>query len=338
MLNLFDKIRDTYQNESGAALIVVLSFLVLVGMIISSAVMISQINARSFKIVSDRSYAGYLAEGAAARLQWLVMNDRNTNKNSSSLSNLDNTNEEIRYSADGRIINMDYDDSKISGQIFDMHSGIDISGSNPTKKLKELQVLYQDDPDKNQEYKTFLDILSDYVDRNSLTHLNGMEKDDYLALDLPPLPRNSKLEYREEILLLPESQNFFLPDKNGRLSEFNIIPPKGMPAFKKGKDNFFSVDKTILMSKLRIDSEEADDMINSRNKWSKSSEAITDFIDPEMMSKLKSSFSFKDSGYYTLIIKASPGDGMASRTLLVSLKIDNKINTSGNQYYQYVIY
>ena len=54
--------------------------------------------------------------------------------------------------------------------------------------------------------------------------------------------------------------------------------------------------------------------------------------------KLKRVFSLKESSYYTLIVKASPGKGLAARTIIVSLKINKTMQNTGNQYYQYTLY
>jgi hypothetical protein len=72
------------------------------------------------------------------------------------------------------------------------------------------------------------------------------------------------------------------------------------------------VPKDMIMTKAHIAEKEAENIINSRNQWLKSSNAFSDFFEPDTIEKLKSAFSLKDSGYYTLIVNASPGKGMAS--------------------------
>ena len=335
----FIKLRSLAATDSkGAALIIVLSFLVLAALITSSVVVISQISAKSLKVNTDRAYAAYLAEGSAARLQWLIMADlkKHSNRNFNNFLT-DSDDEQIRYLADGKSRKINYYGGIVNAEIYDMSSGFNISGTNPSKKLKSLQGIYYNDPDKKEEFKIFLDCLTDYADRNDFVHLNGMEKSDYVNSNLPHLPRNNKMEYREEILLIPGAQLFFTPDKYGRLSIFNIIPPKGLPNYNS-KNNFFSADKNMIMTKTHLDEEEAEDIIKSRNKWLNSTKAFSDFFEPDIIGKLKSVFSFKGSAYYTLIVNASPGKGMAARTLIVSLKINRIMKNPGNQYYQYVIY
>ena len=330
--------RKVKTDEKGAALIVVLSFLVLTALITSSVVVISQISSKSIKVNTDRAYAAYLAEGAAARLQWLIMADKRkfSNRNFRNF-NTNSEEEQVRYLADGKPRNINYYDSVVSAEIYDMSSGFNISGNTPSKNLKPLQNSYLNDPEKKIEFKNFLDCLTDYVDRNDFVQLNGMEKRDYYNLGIPHLPRNNRMEYREEILFVPGAQQFFQPDKYGRLSVFNIIPPTGLPKYNS-KNNFFSADKTTIMAKCHISEEEADEIIENRTKWLNSSDAFSDYFEPDTIGLLKRTFSFKDSGYYTLILNASPGKGMAVRTLIVSLKLSNTMKNPGNQYYQYVIY
>ena len=332
------RIRKTATDNKGAALIVVLSFLVLTALITSSVVVISQISSKSLKVNTDRAYAAYLAEGAAARLQWLIMADlaKHTDRNFNNFIS-DSDDEQVRYLADGKSRRINYYDSKVNTKIYDMASGFNVSTANPSRNLKSLQNIYFNDPDKKDEFKIFLDRLTDYVDRNDFIQLNGMEKSDYLDLNIPHLPRNNKMEYREEILFIPGAQQFFSPDKYGRLSIFNIIPPKGLPKYKS-KNNFFSADKDMIMAKAHVDQEEAEDIIRNRNKWLNSTDSFSDFFEPDTIGKLKKAFSFKESGYYTLIVNASPGKGMAARTIILSLKVGKTMKNQGNQYYQYVIY
>ena len=325
-------------GDKGAALIIVLCFLVLTALITSSVVVISQISSKGLRVNTDRAYAAYLAEGAAARLQWLLMADlrKFTDRSANNFSTVSDD-EQVRYVADGKSRKIDYYDSSVNVEIFDMSSGFDISGTNPSKNLKSLQSMFYNDPEKREEFDIFLSNLTDYVDKDSFLSVNGREENGYLNMDLPHLPRNDKMEYREEILLIPNAQLFFSPDKYGRLSIFNIIPPKGLPKYKS-KSNFFAADKEMIMAKCHVDEEEAGNIVNNRNNWLNSSNAFVDFFDPSTIGKLKSAFSFKDSQYYTLIVNASPGKGMAARTIIMSLKINSSMRNPGNQYYQYVLY
>ena len=329
--------RKPVTDNEGAALIIVLCFLVLAALITSSVVVTSQIGAKSLKVNIDRAYATYLAEGAIARLQWLIMADRRKSADPLRIFKANLEGEQSRYLADGKSRNIDYYNSEVNVEIYDMSSGFDISGSNPSKNLAPLQRVYHNDPDKKEEFKIFLDCLTDYVDRNDFVHLKGMEEDDYLNLNFPQRPRNSNLEYREEILFIPNAQSFFFPDKYGRLSIFNIIPPKGLSKYKS-KNNFFSADKNLIMTKCQVNENEADDIIENRDRWLNSNKDFFYFFESGTIGKLKNAFSFKDSGYYTLIVNASPGKGMARRTMIVSLRITQAMQSLGNQYYQYVIY
>ena len=73
----------TNRNESGVALIVALSVLLLIAAIASNIVALSKISARKSKQSADRSCSAYLAEGASNRLIWLIISDKITKQKKS---------------------------------------------------------------------------------------------------------------------------------------------------------------------------------------------------------------------------------------------------------------
>lgn len=328
-------------KEKGAALIVVLSFLVLVGMIGSTIVTISQKSSRKIKVETDRVISAYLAEGAVSRLQWLMMDgiQKNTNRNTASRFDNSSMSKVSKYIAVGRPISIHYYDAMVTARIFDMASGFNVSGSIGYQPIQSLIQAYSMFPSVVANLKIFLNRFSDYIIPGLAgKSANGMSKGDYTALGLYPLPRNDQLQYRDEVLWIPGSGNLLIPDEFGRLSELNIVPPQNM-YFYINKINFFSANKTMIMSQCNFNEDEANAIVQGRDNWLKSDSnfSIYKFIDTNYMMTLTQRFSFQDSGFYTIVITASQGEGFYERMLIVSAKIGP---VSGNtiEYYEYLVY
>jgi hypothetical protein len=328
------------RRESGAALIVVLSFLVLLGLITAAVVQVSQLSSRKLSNNADRGFSAYLAEGAAARLQWIMMAYKIKYPSTGDQSIPENMDQpQFLYSACGRKVSLKYYDATINFYIFDMASGFNVSGGTPAQGLDPMRNIFLFDPDKSAKFITLLDRISDYVNPNRETKsANGLSRADYTNMGMFPLPRGDKLDFREELLWIPGVSGLFTVDDWGMLSTFNIIPPDGL-FFSSNQCNFFSATKELLMSKCNFTDQEATDIVNARNNWMRSgaNTSLYNYISNEIIARIKQQFSFGDSGYYTLIVNASQGSGSMSKTVIVSLKITQSI-TNGNEYFQYLLY
>lgn len=327
------------KNERGAALIIVLGLITLLSLMIVSIITFSQTSYQLSRISTDRSQSAYWAESAIARTIWMLHYD-GTKHPSRSLGSQDeelSQNNIERFLADGS-----FHDSKINtdGQvkvaIFDAVSGVDISGSNPTRYMKRNQEYFADDDQAYEDYKFFLNSIDDYVDSNDFVHLNGgFESQDYEGEGMAPLPRNYAMQYREEISWIPEFGKFFSPDHYGRLSEFRIIAPKGMRQLR-GNENFFSADKNQLKFRASLDDEQLSAVLKARNSWTSEKTPLSENLSPDMVSKLQQNFSFRESGYYTFIVIASPGKKMVGRVFTCTIQITNTLSLSSNlRYYEW---
>ena len=325
------------KNEEGTALIIVLGLIALISLMTISIVTFSQTSYQISKITCDRSKASYWAEGAVARAIWMVHYDKVTHT-TRSLGKKKEKSEVERFQADGTQHNLkSYTDGKVQVAIFDASNGIDISGSNPTKYLKKKQSSFESDPEAFEEYKLFLNSVIDYVDTNDFVHLNGgFEKEDYEAEGMAPLPRNYQMQYREEILWIPNCENFFSPDQYGRMSTFRIIAPKGLRQLR-GEDNFYSANANQIKERMNIkDQEQVDEILQARKAWTTKKIPLSDSLSPALIGNLQQKFSFQESGYYTLLINASPGKGLAGRLLTCTIQITPNLSTSSElRYYEW---
>lgn len=331
--------RENYSHHrrKGSALIIALCLLILVSLLTASIVTLSQISNQTSKISYDRVSAAYRAEGAAARVVWLLLNDKRNfpNRALGAGQDYDSTTDE-RYLADGVKHSLKYYDGEVDISIYDMVCGINISGWSAERGLAELQNNFENEPDKYEEYKIFMNRVLDYVDTDDFIRPNGgFEKGDYEGIGLMPLPRNYQMQFREEILLIPDASQLFSPDKYGRLSEFQVIPPTTGLSNPSGKQNFFSVSRSRIISKCDLSEEEADSIIEARDLWAKKETSLSESVEPDIMDKLKRQFSFNESGYYTFIIEASSGENSSKRILVCSLRLGASIEGRECCYYEW---
>ena len=325
-------------EEKGAALVAVLCFIATISLLVASSISISQIVNHLSAESSGRCLSAYLAEGAAARTVWLLVNDKKVNPQRELGEKKDEEEEDVeRFLADGTKHEFEFNDTKVEVSIYDMTSGIDISGKVPSTNLKRNPDDFNDSEKSYDEYLAFIDCLDDYVDTDLFVRAHGAEKNEYLELELPPLPRNGQMQFREEALWIPGCTDFFKPDEKGIISDFQIIPLKGLPKVI-GKKNFFTVSKSDIMKDCGYTEEVASQIISARSEWEKEKKPISEGIDEEILTKLKEKYSFKESGYYTIFVRILPGKGKSERIMTFSAKIDSRMPSKDIQYYDWRMY
>lgn len=321
-------------KESGVALIAVLCMILIVSILAASAVAMSQYAAFESSTFTGFTRSFYIAEGAVARARWLLMADRCKHTN----RNLDATDEELddseRFLADNVVHNLNYYGRKISFQIEDMLSGIDISGSSPDA---ELDGLFKQDPTQpiDPEFAKFCARLHDYADRNDLLSVNGREKGGYQQKELYNLPRNNKLQFTQEIMYVPGFDDYFTIDKYGRIPMFRLIPPEKLNK-TTGRPNLFAAPPELIKSKCKLSDKEMEQVTEALKKWKTENTPLTDSLDPGLKTKLTTYFSTMESGFYTFVIntssKSTPGT-----TLICSFQY-NASAKAKFQYHQFTFY
>ena len=334
--------RPAHESERGSALIVVLGVLVLISVLTASLVVVSQSSARSSRTAYDYSLSAYATEGATERVLWLLMKDKKQSGNRAlgEISIVDNDDPEaVRFMADGTTQVVDYYNSKIEVTLYDMNSGIDISGTanKMSDKFKHIKQQYFDEPELLEQFKEFEDKLLDYIDGDDLIRLNGAEKVDYSSAGSAPLPRNSRLQFRQEMSYIPGVENYFNVDDLGRFSEFRIITSSSALS-KKNKPNFFATDIQTITDTCLMTETETQMVIDAKISWELERISLTESLDPLLYNRLKSKFSFTESGFYTLIVKGQQGEGGIPRTLATSLKVGKTMPTRGNKFYEWLLY
>ena len=167
-----------------------------------------------------------------------------------------------------------------------------------------------------------------------------MESGEYTTEKLPNLPRNEELYFREELLWIPGFTKFYGPDANGCLSSINLIAPAGLDS-PRGNPNIMSVSLDYIQTVC--DFEDADlETVKQALKEFKADPDLT-FDDAfgsesDLLSTLKQSFSFSESGYYTIQIRPAKSSGLPGRLLSISLPVSSSFSNDGIQYYSWQLY
>lgn len=327
----------------------VLSLLLLISLITSAIVTISLSSAAQTSAFTEFEKSMLMAEGASARIYWLILNDRilhpdrKLDTTGAEKNNSGNTSgkeaEKAEFLADGTERRMNYYGSNLIFTISDMMSGFDISGFAPENNLQGLgqkddSAIEEVDP----EFTIFKNRLMDYVDIDSLVRLNGMEKDEYRSLDLYNLPRNNKMQYREEIMFVPDAKKYFNIDSNGRLSSVKIIVPQRSGGAGNQQLNIFAVDISIIKTKIKCSDEEAEQIQKALELWKKDQTPLSESLPLELITKLKQYFTFEESGLYNITIRAAANDANKGRMLSISMKITQSIAPEGISYFEWTFY
>ena len=327
-------------GEGGMALIIALSLLVLVGLLVASASSVSQLTRNIAATATSRSELGYIAEGVAARAQWLLMNDINKNRNRIyGESTKDELSDVERYLADGATHTLSYaEDCSGKAVITDAASGVDISGKDGPTKLKTAWSPEKEDLEEYNKFIDFIDCLIDYVDTDDFLQVSGKghEKGDYLQDGFPCMPRNGTMQFREELMLVHDSDKYIKPDSFGRLTSIRLIPLEGMDPINATEDSIITADRATLKRKGGLSDAEVDLVIKARDLWIKEGIPFSESLDIALYQKVKSKLSFKESGTYTIRIEVA--DQQIVRTLFLTVKTSFLMPSSGNKYYEWALY
>ena len=325
-------------------MIVVLSLLLLISLMTSAIVTISLTSAAQTSAFTEFEKSMLLAEGASARIYWLILNDRilhpdrKLDTTADSGKNNGKETEKAEYLADGTEHHMNYYGCNLNFTISDMISGFDVSGFAPENNLQDLgkkdnSAIEEIDP----EFEIFKNRLMDYIDTDSLVRLYGMEKDDYRSLCFYNLPRNNKMQYREEILFIPDAKKFFNVDSYGRLSSIKVIVPQRIGGGNQ-QLNIFAVDISIIKAKIKCSNEEAELIQKALELWKKDQTPLSDSLPLELITKLKQYFTFEESGLYNITIRVASNDANKGRMLSISMKITQSIAPEGITYFEWTYY
>jgi len=323
--------QDCSVGECGIALVLVLSLLAVISVMALHMAVSSEVTALEAKVVADRGMLKYAAESATERAFWMYVCDRRSfpgdHRNLMTVPSIRETDPEGEiWRADGRPHDVDVGDVRVRVAILDADSGHDLSGGNPTSRLKT--DLRSDDLDRQAEIDAFVDVLMDYIDGDDLTRAGGWERADYEAIGQPALPRNGALQFREEGLWLEGfAKNILGLDENSAgvgkgVDAVRVIPPPGQAFPRRSKPSLFATDPSIIQSSLSLTNEELQQVIDARNAYFSQGTAISEILLPGLVSRLSSKYAVDESGVATITAVASVLDGKIQRRLSVTRNCD----------------
>lgn len=332
------KSNQAYQNERGSALIIVMFIILVISVLVASAVTISQTANYFSKNVSDRGLSAYYAEGAGARIFWLLLNDKKQNGNPNLISFTKTEEDKVRFLADGSENKIHGYEAEAVARIMDFSTGVDISGKQPENNLKRDDKTFENQAQNIADYQAFIDKVRDYIDRDEFVRNEGAEFSDYEEMNLPHLPRNGPFQFREEIMLIPGCKNYFKADTYGQLSDCQPIPFPGMQASMTEQNNFFSIGPGILL-KDGLTKEQVKQVLDIRQQWQNNKErtiqeVLKEQLPPDVMRKLNK-YSFQASGFYRFIVKVTPEFSSGSRILIFNVKITSRPGRDKINYYDW---
>ncbi len=191
-------------------------------------------------------------------------------------------------------------------KIIDAAGGLNFSSTNPSKAISILQKYYQKKQKKSQQLVNLSAIIKDYNDMDNFLSTNGAEFTSYSNKQLN-LPRNSRIQFRSEILFIPMARKFLFPDNDGRLTMVKLIVPKGLRNVGS-KRNLLNIKSKELQYLGDFNKNQSQGIFNTirTNSTNDLSNLTTNFT-PDIAQRLKNNFSSKPSGIYTIKVWKKSG-------------------------------
>lgn len=325
------------KSERGIALVTTLGILAVVSLLAASAVVLSQYAEKDSYTFSSLTRSSYIAEGAANRLYWLILNDRKKYpQRNIDISDDALQEDEERYLADGTPhLFEDYYGEKVKYEIRDAVGGMDVSGSMPQRDLIAFMGDLEKDSAERERLEMIGNRLQDYVDSDDLVKLHGMEQSEYLQANLINLPRNRPFQYREEMLLIPEIQQLCQPDNSGRLTSIRLIAPQGLQPIG-GRPSLYSSSISQIASRCRLTDMETAELEQAFTEWNKNKTPLKKTLPSGFLKRLEMYYGTSESGFYTVLIDTSSEQQPGIR-LAVTFRSQFG-NSSQLEFYEYMFY
>ncbi len=327
------------KQEQGIALISVLGLLTVVMVLVAAAVAVSQTQRFSTATITQLGDSVYLNESAMNRAIWLISHDRSLFPDRAIRPGKEQLVRRDRFQADGVPRLFDVGGTPVEVRILDMNAGLNLSGVNPVSGLAYWNQKLMMDGAGRRTLDVFRNRLMDYVDSDGLLRADGMEQADYEVLGFAPLPRNSAMQFREEVLWVPGGEEFVRPEADGLLSMVNPIPPRGLQ-FQVGNPHFFSASPALIQDKCGFADRELTTVGVCRDRIASREVGADEAFghEPLLYERLKKQFSLTESAFYALHIHVSPESGLPGRKLIAALRIDSSPGDNGIVFYQYLYY
>ncbi|MBE6390800.1 MAG: hypothetical protein E7042_01150 [Lentisphaerae bacterium] len=290
-----------FSNQRGSAMVAVLCLLLTGGVITAAVLSLSKIGTFTVFAHVERQKSMFVAEGVATRVQYLYAADLQLHP-SEKLGETDYTSYDYdRFLCDGVKHVIDYYGEKVQFTITDTLSGEDVA-QDTTAALNKY-VNEDTDADVQEMVTQVKSRISDYVDSDDEARDDSWETTDYEDANQKPLPRNAAMMFREELAFIPDFLKLYPMDKDGRMSQIRLIPPPG-GASLTGKPSLFTASARMIRNYCGIEEEKVPEVLDALRAWRDERTLLSDSLDEDMLSKLKSGLAMSESGMLTVNIEA----------------------------------
>ena len=306
--------RAPRRSESGIALVAALALIATAGLMAATMVIIARVSTLHAVSFVDLMRSSYVAEGAANRIRYLIEADRSVYGDSDAQTLDYDDYETDRYLADGSPHEIDYYGIPVKFTITNGVSGYRITGASDFDVFTSNRT---DEALVTDAVTVFQNRYTDYEDEDDDVSEDGMEREDYESYGWYNLPRNGSMQYREELLWIPGSEDLLPPDADGRLSSI-----RHFRITESGNPSIYTATYAQLRTYAELDVEQAVNVLNALRQWRLDRTPLEDLLTEETLSAVRSRFSFTESEYYTVRIYQTNADLRPGARLLFTFQAD----------------
>ena len=294
-------------QQSGAILIIVLWFLIIVTAMVATLASETRLSAQivHYNKLALQNWNDTLQALAAAQMELLInmMPDPPGQEQPVPLNERKNK----RYRFDGRVSDLAYPiPDTVTVRIYDEAGKINIK-QLPQKYMRQLlEKRIGEDPDK---IAALIDAWEDWIDQDDLKRANGAEKDYYETLSPPYEPRNdprNKIETIEELLLIKGFAEAFKGVEMD--AAFTVYGAQGLQGGFQINPNLATREALMLIPGLD------EEMVNTiltkrREKEFKSIRDFNEFMQPEQLAEINPWLNPNSaSAFYTIAIQTKSSE------------------------------
>ncbi|NJO17575.1 MAG: general secretion pathway protein GspK [Thioploca sp.] len=297
----------TPSQQSGAILVIVLWFLIIVTAMVATLASETRLSAQivHYNKLALQNWNDTLQALAAAQMELLIntMPPPPGQEQEVPLSASDRINKQ-RSRFNGQVLNLAYPiPNTVTVRIYDEAGKINIRSLPEQYLRKLLEKRIGEDPDK---IAALIDAWEDWIDQDDLKRANGAEKDYYETLSPPYEPRNSAIETVEELLLIKGFAEAFKGVEMG--AAFTIYGAQGLQRGFQVNPNLATREALMLIPGLD------EEMVNTiltkrREKAFKNPSDFNEFMQPEQSVEIKPWMNFNSGGtFYTIAIQTKDSE------------------------------
>lgn len=294
--------QTTLYQQSGAILIIVLWFMVIVTAMVAALASETRLSAQIVyhNKLALQNWNDTLKALQSAQMELLInrMPDPPGQEQEVPLSERKNK----RYRFDGRILDLAYPiPDTVTVRIYDEAGKINIQRLPKRYMRQLLEQRIGKDPDK---LAVLLNAWEDWIDRDDLKRASGAEKDYYETLSPAYEPRNSQIETIEELLLIKGFAEVF---QGVEMEAAFTVYGRNLGV----NPNLATREALMLLPGLN------DDLVNTiltkrRDKEFKNFSDFNEFMEPEQLAELRRQrwIHFAPSNIYTIAIQTKDSEAI----------------------------